>query len=110
MALINPGYGSTEDLIGVVSENFGRAFTITSATLTVTDAEGTVLRDSVACTVDNALKQVYYTETFTDDNGYAPDTQYYATFRYLMSTGHTPWFEDSFVVQAARDLAPDPVA
>lgn len=96
-------FGETTALRVSMADNDGNTFTISSGTVTIKDAAGTVKRNAVATTVDDTNKRVYYLETFSTANGYAAGTKYTATFKVVTSDGYTEKFEGTFVVKAAND-------
>ena len=71
-------FGETFDIRAKFVEDDATDFTIDSATVSIWDAEGTVIRDEVAATVSGA--EVYYQEAWTEANSYEAGREY--TYRF----------------------------
>lgn len=99
MSLQSPILGQKMEIGFSVKERTGESFTITAATITITDAADNVLRDAVDCVIDG--KRVYYIETFSTDNGYAINSTYDVTINAsitMSSSSYTEIFQDTVYV------------
>ena len=98
-----PIIGGVTELAVAITEHWGTTFTLSSATITITTLDGTVIRNAVSATVDNTStpKRAYYKETFaagTSSTSYYADTDYLVSFRLVTSDGYTEAFEGKFRV------------
>lgn len=93
-------FGSKARIGCGTTEHDAQTFTVSSVTVTIKSAAGTVLRNAV--TASSATPptgsgrsgyDVYYVETFTAANGYAEGTDYIATFTLTLSCGGTTFVE-----------------
>lgn len=88
-----------EDIVSEVSERDGTAFTLDSATVTITahDDKTNLNRKDVAASVSGS--QVWFHETFSLPNGYREGECYTATFSCNCTRGTS-----SYVVKAVVDF------
>lgn len=88
-----------EDIVSEVSERKGEAFTLDSATVTITayDNETNLNRKNVAASVSG--NEVWFHETFSLANGYSEGGTYKATFSCNCTRGTS-----SYVVKAVVDF------
>ena len=101
-------FGEHEDIIATVTEREGVTCTLDSATVTIKSVAGIVIRDDVACSVDDTTspKEAWYHETFSTANGYVEDTEYVATFKTTLTrigADYIPKPVVNFKVVAADD-------
>ena len=99
MPFPSPLLNETQDIVCTFAEKYGNEFTITSAVVTIEDLNGNKIRDNVSCYIIN--HDVFYTETFTEANGYSGDTTYLVTFTAQLETivnQYTEIFEDTIYV------------
>ena len=99
-------FGEKTELRIRITERDSASFTITGATVTITDSDGTKLRDGVTATVD--APDVYYVETFSATNSYTEGATYTVTFKVTITpTGSSETliekYEDTVLVQAVAD-------
>jgi hypothetical protein len=89
----------TQEIGCTFQEREGNAFTITEALMDIADADGTLIRDGVSCTISGG--DVFYSETFSTVNGYTGDTEYTVTITATIVTDSSTYveiFEDTIYV------------
>jgi hypothetical protein len=96
-------FGETTEVRCAVQERKNATFTISSASICMTNAAGSTVR-SASATVDSA--EAFYLETFSSANGYAENTKYDVTFKLYLSAGGLNYVEKgvgTLIVQSSPD-------
>jgi len=92
------------DIVAGITERENVAFTITSATVKITeDGSNTVLRNNVTASFDT--DQVFFHEDFTTANGYKENTCYTATFKVNITRGVVTFREKAIVQFQLTEVA-----